>query len=195
GYITLRINAHSFENGQPSSYYQNLKNGELRNYGFSASDYADPSEAYFRDMILRNVQAFRYLKTLEEWNGRDAVLRGGSMGGFQATAVAALEGGASELSVHIVWMCDVSGRSVGKLEGWLPQYTDNLRYFDTVYFAARVTCPTNITNAGLADYTATPCGVTAYYNALNCRKTLVFVQSADHSTAPIKKVTYSKSGN
>ena len=182
-YITLSVNAHVMENGQPNSYYENLKES-LGQFGFSAADYADPSTSYFRNMILRDVQALRYAKSLPEWNGTDIELSGGSMGGFQATAVAALEPGVTKLSVHIVWMCDVSGRSIGRLEGWLPEYTENLNYFDSVNFAARVTCPTTISRAGLIDYTTTPIGVAAYYNALQGTKSISFVQSAEHVLDP-----------
>lgn len=192
GYVTFTVNAHSMENGREKAYYTGLQNGELREYGFAAADYENPSESYFRDMILRDVQALRYLKTLREWNGRDIQLCGGSMGGFQATAVAALEPGVTDLSVFIVWMCDVGGRSVGRLSGWLPEYTENLNYFDSVHFAARVTCPTTVSQAGLVDYTATPTGVAAYYNALRVRKSVCFVQSADHGLSPIRRVTYSR---
>ena len=171
-----------------------MQNGALKDYGFSAEDYKDPSQSYFRNMILRDVQALRYLKTIPEWNGRDIQLTGGSMGAFQATAVAALEPGVTDLSVFIVWMCDVSGRSVGRLAGWLPEYTDNLNYFDSVNFASRVKCPTTISQAGLIDYTATPTGVAAYYNALRVKKSVTFVQSADHTLSPIRRETYSKSG-
>lgn len=193
GCMTLAVNAHSMENGREKRYYTDLQNGALKHYGFEAEDYRDPSGSYFRNMILRDVQALRFLKTRKEWNGKDIQLFGGSMGGFQATAVAALEPGVTELSVFIVWMCDVSGRSIGRLAGWLPDYTENLNYFDSVYFAARVTCPTVITQAGLIDYTATPTGVAAYYNALRVKKQVTFVQSADHGLSPIRRVTYSKS--
>ena len=182
-YITFAVNAHVMENGQPDSYYKELQTS-LGQYGFSAADYADPSTSYFRNMILRNVQALRYAKTMPEWNGRDIELSGGSMGGFQATSVAALEPGVTKLSVHIVWLCDVSGRSVGRLEGWLPEYTANLNYFDSVNFAARVKCPTTITRAGLIDYTTSPIGVAAYYNALQVNKSITFVQSGDHVNDP-----------
>jgi cephalosporin-C deacetylase-like acetyl esterase len=191
-YITFAVNAHSMENGQPSSYYENLK-ASLGEYGFAAEDYADPSTSYFRNMILRDVQALRFAKTLPEWNGRDIELSGGSMGGFQATAVAALEPGVTKLSVQIVWMCDVSGRSVGRLEGWLPEYTENLNYFDSVNFAARVKCPTSISRAGLIDYTTTPIGVAAYYNALKVEKNISFVQSGEHVNNPkIPAGTYTR---
>jgi len=183
GHITFAVNAHSMENDMSTSYYTNLK-ATLGDFGFSAADYADPSTSYFRNMILRDVQALRYAKTLPEWNGSNIELSGGSMGGFQATAVAALEPGVTKLSVHIVWMCDVSGRSVGRLEGWLPEYTANLNYFDSVNFAARVHCPTTISRAGLIDFTTTPIGVAAYYNALGGSKSIRFVQSGDHLNDP-----------
>ena len=183
GHITFVVNAHSMENGQNEAYYNNLKNS-LGQFGFSAADYADPSTSYFRNMILRDVQALRYAKSLPEWNGKNIELSGGSMGGFQATAVAALEPGVTKLSVHIVWMCDVGGRSVGRMDGWLPEYTANLNYFDSVNFAARITCPTTISRAGLVDFTTTPIGVAAYYNALQGTKSILFVQSGDHLNDP-----------
>lgn len=193
GHITFAVNAHSMENGQPATYYNKLQK-DLGQFGFSASDYADPSTSYFRNMILRDVQALRYAKTLPEWNGSDIELSGGSMGGFQATAVTALEPGVTKLSVHIVWMCDVGGRSIGRMEGWLPEYTANLNYFDSVNFAARVTCPTTISRAGIVDFTTTPIGVAAYYNALKGPKSVAFVQSGDHINNPkLPAGTYTRS--
>ncbi|MBE6636232.1 MAG: acetylxylan esterase [Ruminococcaceae bacterium] len=179
GYITVSVNSHSVENGRDNAYYSQVV---PNNFGFHLSEYTDPSRAYFRNMLLRDVQAFRFAKTLPEWDGETAVISGISMGGFQSIAVAALEPGCTNLNTHITWMCDVGGRTDGRIAGWLPPYTDALLYFDTVYFASRVTAKTNLT-AGLADPTSMPCGITACYLAIRGEKTLTFLQKATHSTA------------
>ena len=180
GYITVSVNSHSVDNGRDDAYY-----GQTvpQNFGFSTADYTDPSKAYFRNMILRDVQAFRFAKSLPEWDGKTAVIAGMSMGAFQSTAVAALEPGCTHLNLHITWLCDIGGRTAGRIAGWLPEYTDGLRYYDTAYFATGVTAITTVT-AGLADPVSVPCGVTACYNAIRGEKTITFLQKATHSTAP-----------
>jgi len=193
GYITVSVNSHSIENGREDAYYQQLQQTILKNFGFADGDYVDPAKAYFRDMILRDVQAFRFAKTLPEWNGEDVLIAGGSMGAFQSIAVAALEPGCTLLNLAIVWMCDVGGRTEGRIAGWLPAYSDNLLYFDSTSFAKYITCKTGIT-AGLADPIAVPCGITALYHNLACEKTISFIQSATHNLeAYVVKTVYHRS--
>lgn len=44
-------------------------------------------------MLLRDWRALQWAKTLPEWNGKDVAVAGGSMGGYQALAMAALDPG------------------------------------------------------------------------------------------------------
>lgn len=180
--ITVSVCAHSMELGREESYYTNLQNGRLKGYGFTTEENSNRDTVYFKDMILRDLQATRYVITNELWNGKDLTITGGSQGAFQATAVAALCDKATRLKISIPWMCDLGGEAE-RMNGWRPDYTEAMRYYDTVNFAKRITCNVNI-EAGLGDYICPPSGVTSLYNAIIAPKTIVFTQNRTHSFIP-----------
>ena len=192
-YIVFAVNAHSIENDREPEYYTALSRGELISYGFNYKENLDRDKVYFKNMILRDVQALRYLKTLPEWDGENISLNGGSQGGFQATAVAALDPEVSYLYTGYTWMCDIGSSSAGRLPGWQPDYTDALRYYDTINFARRVKCYTSIT-AGLGDNVSTPSSIMSMYNAMTCPRTLNFVQNMTHYYTPPVSDTFTING-
>lgn len=95
--ITLIVNSHGLPNGCPPAFYEELKNGELRDFAFSNPQ----DEELMRRMIQRDVVGARFLRTLPEWNGRELAAQGGSMGAMQAAAVAALSGVVTRLCIDI----------------------------------------------------------------------------------------------
>ncbi len=192
GYITFYINPHGIENNKDAQYYADLKAGELSGFGFSGNTPAENS--YFRNMILRDLQGVYYLMEnyTDLWNGTDIEIQGGSMGAFQATAVASLLGDkATKLSISIPWMCDVGSENKGRLAGWRPSYCEAISYYDTVNFAKRLTAPTDIT-AGLGDYICPPSGITVLYKAINAQKSLTFIQNKTHGYTPVENISYTK---
>ena len=72
-------------------------------------------------MILRDIQGMRFLKLYFGENGSDERFRGlwsekktltvsgGSQGGFQSAAVAALEPGITLMTLYCPWLCDIGG--------------------------------------------------------------------------------------
>lgn len=191
GYITFTINPHGIDNGMYELYYTILKYNDLSGFGFSNNE--DPEESYFRNMILRDIQGIRYVKDSYRyyWNGKDIEVKGASMGAFQAAAVAALmKEDITKVILEIPWLCDLGSEEKGRLEGWRPDYCDGIRYYDTVSFGKRITCPTEII-AGLGDYTCPPSGVSALFNSLSCKKKITFVQNMTHSYIPPIQLSYS----
>ena len=83
GYIVFAVNSHSINNGETDEYYANLKSTSLASYGFRADENSNPETVYFKKMVLRDVQAVRYLMANPLWNGTDVELAGGSQGAFQ----------------------------------------------------------------------------------------------------------------
>ena len=199
GHIVLNVCAHSFELGRESSYYSELSSNSLKNYGFTNTNNRDT--VYFRTMIMRDLQAVRFIKayagtagvsieggsktSLGLWNGRLRVY-GGSQGGFQGIAVAALDHDVTDAYWTMPWMCDIGGVA----SEFRPTYTTAMGYYDSVYFAKRI--PKNFTvnlTSGLGDYICPPSGVVALYNALNCKVTMYFKQGMTHSFTPDKAIT------
>lgn len=186
--ISIGVNSHSIENGREKEYYSELNENELDEYWSFGSDNADTS--YFLGMLLRDLQAMRYAESLPQWDGINVTTNGGSQGGYQSIAMAALDKNVTVAYPVVPWMCDLGGPKVlSRVSGFAPEYTDALRYFDTVNFAMMVNCKIEI-YAGLGDYTCPPSGIMSMYNALSCEKTMTFVQGRTHGYAPPDATNY-----
>lgn len=188
--IDVCINQHGTENGREPAYYEEFaKLPRCQNFAFDPSRNRDPETCDFQAMLLRDLQTLRLLKTMPEWNGRDILCEGGSMGAFQSTFVAAFDPDVTELSISIPWMCDVGGTAMQRTPGWRPDFLPCMAYYDTVNFARHVHCPTHI-YAGLGDSVCPPSGVMALYEEIRTEKTLQFTQDADHGRSGPASVTY-----
>lgn len=186
--IQLRVNAHGLELGRENAYYAAAKAAVSYGanvHGWNPADNAEPETCYYLGMALRDVRAAQYAQTLEKWNGTDLIVSGGSQGAFQSVLVASLCPQVTRAEVYINWMCDLRGKAFGGrlASEFQPEYRPGLDYFDEVFHARRINanCYVNVTRAGLGDYISPPTGVACFYNALRCKKRIVFVQNAEHS--------------
>ena len=194
GTLTLNINAHGIENGKDASYYDSLKSGELKLYAFKNDENAKPETAYFNGMILRVLRALECLKAQPEWNGKDLTAAGGSQGGFQALAAAALDKDVTKCFANIPWCCDLGGITLGRLRGWRPDYAEGLGYYDAANMAKRIRCETSII-AGLGDYVCPPSGVCVLYNNIKAPKQLELLQGKTHPYTPPNPQKITLKGN
>lgn len=181
--ICFFVNAHGIENNRDAAYYKALEQGELQHYGFRDEENQKPESCYFNNMILRDLRALEYARSLPEWNRKEIYLIGGSQGAFQTVAVAGLSEGITSCDISIPWFCDLGGVKIGRVRGWRPEYAPGLGYFDTVNFARRVKCPMKIT-AGLSDWVCPPSGVWVLYNNLPGPAELTMLQGLDHAVYP-----------
>lgn len=192
--IHFSVNAHGVDNGHKAHEYNVLG---LGGYGFRNAENENPDTVYFKYMILRDLRALEYAKTLPEWDGKTIRLEGGSQGAFQTVAVAALSSGITSIRIAVPWFCDLGGVTVGRVRGWRPDYRKALNYYDTVNFARRVKCPVRM-NAGLSDYVCPPSGTRILYRNFRCPVTADFYQGLDHRLYPgflhhtAEKVVYRK---
>jgi len=175
GMIAFDVNAHGIPNGQPAEFYKELSQRELKGYSHSGKNNRDQS--YFKGMFLRVMRALDYVKTLPEWNGKVLIVAGGSQGGGQALAAAALDPQVTLCVAGVPAIGDHGGRLVGRRPGW-PQLFNNLKpgeadkknvhassYFDHNYLAKRIRCETWM-GTGFVDMTCPPTSVYAAYNNL-----------------------------
>ncbi len=181
--IVLSVNAHSLDNGRESGYYKEVSSTVLYSYGFNTYENSNRDTVYFKNMILRDVQAIRYLKTLKEWDGESISLNGGSQGAYQALAVAALDPDVTYVYAAYPWLCDIGSFAANRIGGWHPDYTDALTYYDAINFAKRIKCQTRIV-AGLGDYVSPPSSVAALVNSMSAPVSLEFIQGMTHTYTP-----------
>ena len=190
--LHMFINAHGYELEREDEYYTELYNSIKSNdktFGLD-SEWQNKSTdtAYFGWMCYRIMRALQYLKSFPEWDGKNLLAEGGSMGGLQTMWAAGLDPDVSEARPGIPWCCDMGGRQSLKrnYSGWGVNETEALRYFDPVNLAKRVNsrCRVEITRAGLGDYCCPPSGVAILYNNLKCPKKINWVQGSTHGYVP-----------
>jgi len=192
GCLHMFINAHGYELGREEEYYTEFYNSIKSNgktFGLdSAWQNKSPDTAYFGWMIYRIMRALQYLKSFPEWDGKNLIAMGWSMGGLQTMWAAGIDPDVTEAKPGIPWCCDMGGRKTLKrnCDSWCVEETEALRYFDPVNFAKRVNpkCRVEIPRAGLGDYCCPPSGVAILYNNLNCPKKINWVQGSTHGYVP-----------
>lgn len=188
--VVLYLSAHGFAFNREPAYYAALRAASASrgcDFCFDPVQNADPGASYFAGIAWRVLRGLEILKSRPEWNGRDLVAFGGSLGGWQAIVAAALDGGVTECRPRIPWCCNMAGPASGRAHGdWFVPWVPALAYHDPVHFARRIprTCRVEIPLAGLGDYVSPPSGVAAFYNALSCPKKATFVQGAMHFSLP-----------
>ena len=181
--ICACFNAHGFENTKNDDELTQIYGKELSDYGFNTEENTSNKTTYFRNMMIRNLIALKYTKTIPEWNGKDIISAGGSQGALQSVTLAAHDKDVTEVVAYKPWFCDLKSCEVGYLRGWRPDFAEGLRYFDTVAQVSRIKCPITI-QCYLGDYVCPPKTVMALFNTAKVKKRIEFFQSAMHSYFP-----------
>lgn len=193
------ICAHSYHLDDPNA-------AAPENYGFDLTENQNRDTVYFKNMFIRNIMATRFLKAyigddsfgkvvfngetlapLGRWaKGDNFTVDGGSQAGFQALAITALDKDVTTASIALTWFCDIGGENIGRFDGWNPEYTDALMYYDCCSLATLIDedVEVRISAAGLGDTTSEPSGIIALYNALDCTASLTMYQNRSHTYNP-----------
>jgi len=196
--IRLNINAHGMKLpafGATEADFEAFKKSIKSNgksYAFDPEQNKNPETAYFYGMVMRVKRGLQYLKSLDGWNGKDVRASGGSQGGLQTIWAAGCGEGVTQASSDITWCCDMAtynDRIAKKASsaGWYIPWVPALGYYDAAIWAKRIptTCRTNITRAGLGDYTCPPMGLAKMYNNIpGENKSIKWIQGSEHGYVP-----------
>ncbi|MBQ9789306.1 MAG: acetylxylan esterase [Lentisphaeria bacterium] len=197
GFINLEVLAHDVSINESPEYYLNLMNNAFLNYWHKGLAGKKVEECYFVEMFLRAKRAVEVVKTLPEWDGKNLIVMGGSQGGWQALAAAALD---SAVSGAVIWMC--AGANI--VEGNWPSredrenekpkeaaYKNILPYIDSGYFIENVQIPITF-HVGLCDMCCHPGGnIAVYNNARSPHKELhLYSQMGHEENTVIKNQMY-----
>ena len=182
---------HGYELEREPEYYDEFFRSICsggRTFGFDEKQNADPENCYFSGYTYRIMRALEWLKTLPEWNGKDLIVSGGSMGGLQSIWAAGLDSDVTQAFPRIPWCCDIGGRDTLKriIDPWYIHETPALRYYDPVNLAKRISkkCRVEIPRAGLGDYCCPPSGVSVLFNNIPGPKKINWVQGSTHGYVP-----------
>lgn len=176
GVLALYVSWHGLPTGKTEKEYQEIARTWYEEGG-RAGD-TDRDTWFGHDMFLRVTRALDFVKSRPEWDGKKLVVRGGSLGGIQTIAAAALDRDVTVAVVSVPASCEYNGYKQGRDAAALyrgkeaiarieadPRRAVTLAYHDGVNFAPRIKCDIYVCT-GFADELCTPSGVFAFYNAL-----------------------------
>ena len=186
--IYFSVNALGVENGFSNEALAE-KYPELRGYGFNTEENKRPETSFWQNMMIRDLCATKWAKSLEKWDKINLISLGGSQGAFQATTVAAHDKDVTYLKISVPWFCNLNAENNGYLKGWRPMAQAGLEYFDTVMQGKRVTCPVEIF-ACLGDEVCQAGTVMSLYNSISAPKKIRFLQSGTHGYRPFEWEEY-----
>ena len=191
GSITLDINAHGLPNRQDKEFYNSILGNDQRN---PYKQTAEKKFEMFKFMFLRALRALEYVRTLPEWNGKDLIVYGGSQGGAQTLAAAALDKRVTLAVPTIPAMVGSAEYTIrNKVESaWPNPYTRDFYqkkditaiarkfdYVDGAFMMRRISCPLHI-SVGLYDTHAAHVFAAFNHCTNNKEKTLTGVPDMGH---------------
>ena len=186
--IHFDVNPFGTKNGQTLDYYkkndwQTLR-GKLGPYPYR--DWDKLERIYFNGMFLRVVRALQYAKSRGEWDGKNLIVSGSSMGGAQALVAAALD---PQVTVCIANV-PALGDHLAEIPGWprltertkfgLPVLKKTAPYYDMVNFALQIKAKT-LVGVGHHDDVCVPSSVWAIYNNLSTTKKMITSPKGIHN--------------
>jgi len=171
GVVTLEIGIHGIPVNLPQEVYHNLASGALS--GYSRMNMNDKETFYFKRVFTGCIKAIDFLYSLDEFDGENLAVMGGSQGGALSIITTALDPRVKCFTARHPGMCDITGYNHGRAGG-SPYLKDpneiNLKekletscYYDVVNFARFIRVPGCLTWG----YNDTACPPTTMYSAYN----------------------------
>ena len=167
GAVAFAATWHGLPVGKAPAFYE-----EARKKFDPLRGVENPHTWIMRFVFLRVLRELAFLKSLSEWNGRELVVHGGSLGGAQALCAAALEPAVTLAVVGVPCFNEFDTGTVREhslpLKGGKSATPENCRaaeYYAGSNFAPRITSEIHFCT-GFVDTSCPPSGVFVTYNTL-----------------------------
>ena len=166
GAVAFAATWHGLPVGKPTAFYEEAKKK------FNSLQGAEkPGTWIMRYVFLRVLRELEFLKSLPEWNGRELVVHGGSLGGAQVLCAAGLDPAVTLAVVGVPCFNEFDTGTVREhslpIQGKVgtPERCRALEYFAGSNFAPRITAEIHFCT-GFVDTACPPSGVFVTYNTL-----------------------------
>lgn len=177
GCITLEIGIHGIPVTMEQGVYDDLANGAL--FCYWNSNIQNRYTSYYRRVYRGVVRAIDYLYQLPQFNGKTIGVTGASQGGALSIVAAALDPRVSFYAAIHPALCDLSGTTANRADGW-PHYLyynvqpseplmENMLYYDMANFAPLIQAP-GWFSFGYNDEVCPPTTIYAVYNSIQAPK-------------------------
>jgi cephalosporin-C deacetylase-like acetyl esterase len=169
GAVAFSATWHGLPVGKDAKYYEGILKKRV-NGGMTGI--TDRDTWIMGEISFRVLCELKFLKSLPEWNGKDLISIGGSLGGAQSTTAAALDKDVTLALVNVPCFCEFDGAAVGR-KGSIPRRSGSKTpealkaqsYFDCAHLARTIKCDIFVCT-GFADEGCPPSCVYAFYNAI-----------------------------
>ncbi len=196
GLTVIQPSWHGLEVGLDSASYELKRSTYYEPY---KADLHNPHKWRWRDLFLRVIRTMNFAKGRPEWDGKNLIVRGGSLGGAQSLAAAALEPRVSLAFAAVPAFCNFqsfkSDRTLGfpflgRAADYLKksdQYQKTVSYFDAVNLSRMIKCEI-LVYTGLIDNTCPSSTVFAFFNNIpeETVKSISVNPFGDHSGGTMK---------
>ncbi len=194
GFITFQIGVHGLPLTQDEKVYADLFAGSLKNYMYFNLNNKD--EYYYKRVFIGCVRSIDYLVSLPQYDGKNAIVWGGSQGGGLTLVTTGLDSRVKYYVCFYPALCDHLGYTVGRAGGWPHMFSiehpenigDSLKmetskYYDAVNFARKIKVPGFI-SFGYNDLSCPITSMYAAYNIIRAPKELMIVKENGHKRSP-----------
>ncbi|WP_423127588.1 acetylxylan esterase [Gaoshiqia sp. Z1-71] len=191
GFITLQIGIHGIPVNLDPGVYDDLRAGALVNYNQALMD--DKNSYYYKRVYLGCVRAVDFIYGLDEFDGQNVAVTGGSQGGALSIITAGLDARIKYLAAFYPALSDLTGYLKGRAGGWPHLFQtketqreariETSKYYDVVNFARFVKVP-GWYSWGFNDNVCPPTSIYAAYNVIDAPKELQIFQDTQHWTYP-----------
>jgi len=198
--ITLQIGIHGIPVNLPANLYTEMAAGPLSGYPFIHMHNKD--QYYYKRVYLGCVKAIDFIFALEQFDGKNVAVSGGSQGGALAIVTAALDDRIVTLRSLYPALSDVTGYLATRAGGWphifdsyngphfnKPENRETMSYYDVVNFARNIKVP-GLYSWGYNDETCPGTSMYAAYNVIQAPKELKIYKETGHFTVPAQGEDY-----
>jgi len=174
GLLGFSASWHGFPTAQSLKYYPEVIKPYFQ-HGFKGLE--NRETWVYSDMFFRVMCEMEFVKSLPQWNGRDLIVSGGSLGGIQSIFAAAIDPQVTLAIIAVPSSCECNAFEAGRTPNGVfrripleelkchPEYLESGLYYDSVCFAKWIRCESYVCT-GFTDESCHPGNVYAFYNAI-----------------------------
>jgi cephalosporin-C deacetylase-like acetyl esterase len=194
GAVTLQIGIHGIPVVMEESLYEDLRFGALNNYQTFNLD--DRNQYYYKRVYLGCIRAVDFIFSMDEFDGVNLAVAGGSQGGALSIVTAGLDNRVKYILPYYPALCDLTGYIFDRAGGWPHMFRnadDNdpviqkeiltSKYYDVVNFARYVQAE-GLYSWGFNDNVCPPTSMYSAYNMIKAKKQLFLAPETGHWTYP-----------
>ena len=192
GFIRLEMEIHGLNPEMTDEQFKEISSAFDAENGYLENGLDDRDNYYMKHVYVACVRALDYLTSLQEWDGRNVFVQGGSQGGALSLITAALDSRVTACVANHPALSDMAGYLDNRAGGYphfnrlnnmlTPEKVRTMSYYDVVNFARRITCPVFLT-WGYNDNVCPPTTSYIVWNLITAPKESLITPVNEHWTS------------